>query len=115
MKNQWKSVCWKVTLQHRLQARGVGTLEEQRPQRGPCGGGARDPGTAFGSVGQVAPAGRQQDDQPELEDGSEARLEARIRDLTEENARLLEQRGVLKRSLDILSERPPRDMSKSNR
>jgi transposase len=40
-------------------------------------------------------------------------LEARIRQLTEENAKLLEQREVLKKSLGILSEAPPRGMPKS--
>jgi len=42
-------------------------------------------------------------------------LEARIRQLTEENAKLLEQREVLKKSLGILSEPPPRGMPKSSR
>jgi transposase len=42
-------------------------------------------------------------------------LEARIRHLTEENAKLLEQREVLKKSLGILSEPPPRSMPKSSK
>jgi len=42
-------------------------------------------------------------------------LEARIRQLNEENAKLLEQREVLKKSLGILSEAPPKGMPKSNR
>lgn len=42
-------------------------------------------------------------------------MEAEIRRLTEENAKLLEQREVLKKSLGILSEAPPRGMPKSNR
>ena len=42
-------------------------------------------------------------------------LEAEIRRLTEENAKLLEQREVLKKSLGILSEAPPRGMPKSNK
>ena len=42
-------------------------------------------------------------------------LEARIRQLSEENAKLLEQREVLKKSLGILSEAPPRGMPKSSR
>lgn len=42
-------------------------------------------------------------------------LEARIRHLTEENAKLLEQRQVLKKSLGILSEAPPRGMPKSSK
>jgi len=42
-------------------------------------------------------------------------LEAEIRRLREENAKLLEQREVLKKSLGILSEVPPRGMPASNR
>lgn len=42
-------------------------------------------------------------------------LEAEIRRLREENAKLLEQREVLKKSLGILSEMPPRGMPGSKR
>ena len=42
-------------------------------------------------------------------------LEAEIRRLREENAKLLEQREVLKKSLGILSEVPPRGMPGSKR
>jgi transposase len=42
-------------------------------------------------------------------------LKAKIRRLTEENAKLLEQREVLKKSLGILSEEPPRGMPKSSK
>jgi hypothetical protein len=42
-------------------------------------------------------------------------LEAEIRRLKEENAKLLEQREVLKKSLGILSEMPPRGMPGSKR
>jgi transposase len=42
-------------------------------------------------------------------------LEAENRRLREENAKLLEQREVLKKSLGILSEAPPRGMPGSNR
>ena len=42
-------------------------------------------------------------------------LEAEIRRLREENAKLLEQREVLKKSLGILSEPPPRGMPGSKR
>ena len=42
-------------------------------------------------------------------------LEAEIRRLRAENAKLLEQREVLKKSLGILSEAPPRGMPRSNR
>jgi len=50
---------------------------------------------------------------PRVEAGVDA-LKAEIRRLSEENAKLLEQREVLKKSLSILSETPPRGMSKSN-
>ena len=43
-----------------------------------------------------------------------AELEAEIRRLRGENAKLLEQREVLKKSLGILSEAPPRGMPESN-
>src|SRR5438309_9037137 len=42
-------------------------------------------------------------------------LAAENRRLRAENAKLLEQREVLKKSLGILSEAPPRDMPESNR
>jgi transposase len=42
-------------------------------------------------------------------------LEAEIRRLRTENAKLLEQREILKKSLGILSEVPPRGMPESNR
>jgi len=42
-------------------------------------------------------------------------LEAEIRRLRVENAKLLEQREVLKKSLGILSETPPRSMPESSR
>jgi transposase len=44
-----------------------------------------------------------------------AELEAEIRRLRAENAKLLEQREVLKKSLGILSEVPPRGMPESSR
>ena len=50
---------------------------------------------------------------PRIEAGVNA-LKAEIRRLSEENAKLLEQREVLKKSLGILSEMPPRGMPKSN-
>ena len=43
-----------------------------------------------------------------------AELEAEIRRLRAENTKLLEQREVLKKSLGILSEAPPRGMPESN-
>ena len=57
----------------------------------------------------------QQGGHPELTEPGIAELKAEIRRLTEENAKLLEQREVLKKSLGILSEPPPRGMPKSNR
>jgi transposase-like protein len=42
-------------------------------------------------------------------------LESEIRRLRAENAKLLEQREVLKKSLGILSEAPPRGMPESKR
>ena len=42
-------------------------------------------------------------------------LESEIRRLRAENAKLLEQREVLKKSLGILSETPPRSMPESSR
>jgi len=42
-------------------------------------------------------------------------LQAEVERLRAENAKLLEQREVLKKSLGILSELPPRGMPKSNR
>lgn len=42
-------------------------------------------------------------------------LEAEVRRLREENAKLLEQREVLKKSLGILSEMPPRGMPASRK
>jgi len=57
----------------------------------------------------------QQGGHPELKPKSPEveQLQAKIRRLEEENAKLLEQREVLKKSLGILSEPPPRGMPKS--
>jgi transposase len=57
----------------------------------------------------------QQGGQPELTAPRVEQLQAEIRRLTEENAKLLEQREVLKKSLGILSEPPPRGMPKSSK
>jgi transposase-like protein len=57
----------------------------------------------------------QQSGQPELTVERRVKLEERIRELTEENAKLLEQRETLKKSLGILSEVPHRGMPESNR
>jgi hypothetical protein len=45
---------------------------------------------------------------------SSEQMQARIRHLEQENAKLLEQREVLKKSLGILCEAPHRGMPKSN-
>jgi len=42
-------------------------------------------------------------------------LEAEVRRLREENSKLLEQREILKKSLGIFSEQPPRGMPKSKK
>lgn len=55
----------------------------------------------------------QQGGHPELKAVNVDHLQAEIRRLKEENAKLLEQREVLKKSLGILSEPPPRGMPKS--
>ena len=52
--------------------------------------------------------------QPKLKRSVEE-MEVEIRRLRAENAKLLEQREVLKKSLGILSEAPPRGMPESNR
>ncbi len=57
----------------------------------------------------------QQGGQPELTPERRVQLEERIRHLTEENAKLLEQREVLKKSLGILCETPPRGMPRSSK
>jgi transposase-like protein len=54
------------------------------------------------------PGGQPEPRTPKIEE-----LQVEIRWLTEENAKLLEQREVLKKSLGILSEPPPRGMPKS--
>ena len=62
------------------------------------------------------PKGRVDQSKAELSAGqSVEQLEAEIRRLRAENAKLLEQREVLKKSLGILSEVPPRGMPESNR
>jgi transposase-like protein len=57
----------------------------------------------------------QQGGQPGLRVAKVEELQARIHHLTEENAKLLEQREVLKKSLGILSEPPRRSMPKSSK
>ena len=57
----------------------------------------------------------QQSGQPELKPPQVEQLQAENRRLREENAKLLEQREILKKSLGILSEAPPSGMPKSNR
>ena len=58
----------------------------------------------------------QQGGDPKIEPKADVEdLKMQISRLTEENAKLLEQREVLKKSLGILSEEPPRGMPKSNK
>lgn len=52
--------------------------------------------------------------EPELTKPEVQRMEAEIRRLREENAKLLEQREVLKKSLGILCEPPARGTPRSN-
>ena len=76
---------------------------------------AGDPSTAALSLGaawSVCPRHASRARKPER---SVEALEAEIRRLRAENAKLLEQREVLKKSLGILSEVPPRGMPESNR
>jgi len=54
-----------------------------------------------------------QPDSPARPVRSLAELEAEIRRLREENEKLLEQREILKKSLGIFSEAPPRGMPRS--
>jgi transposase len=60
-------------------------------------------------------AAQQGGDSKEQRRESVDELKAQIRRLSDENAKLLEQREVLKKSLGILSEEPPRGMPRSNR
>ena len=89
------------SIQSGIQRTIVSVLAEQWPQCGQGGSRVGDQATVVVPVGQGAPA--------RLE------MQATIRRLTEENAKLLEQREVLKKSLGILSEAPPRSMPKSNK
>ena len=76
-------------------------MAKQWPQRGPRRSGARPACPVAVSVGQ-----------PERKLVHVDHLQAEIRRLTAENAKLLEQREVLKKSLGILSETPPSGMPK---
>jgi hypothetical protein len=86
----------------------------QWPQRSEGRGRAGDPRTATLPLGALGARTQrlQEDSKPGR---SVAELEAEIRRLRAENAKLLEQREVLKKSLGILSEVPPRGMPESNR
>ena len=86
----------------------------QWPQRSQGGSGAGDTAAAALSLGALG--ARTQSLQERVQIGrSVEELEAEIRRLRAENAKLLEQREVLKKSLGILSEVPPRGMPGSNR
>ena len=87
----------------------------QWPQCSQGGGGAGDSPTvalSLGALGARARCCRRASAKPKR---SVEELEAEIRRLRAENAKLLEQREVLKKSLGILSEVPPRGMPESNR
>ncbi len=92
-------------------------LEEQWPQRGQDGGGARDPGAALVPVGEGVPAGGPAGPPARSLKIDVTVLQAEIRRLTEERThlKLLEQREILKKSLGIFSEPPPRGMPKSSK
>ena len=87
----------------------------QWPQRGQGGGRAGDSPTAALSLGQLGAPSQGCRGKSPKPGRSVAELEAEIRRLRAENAKLLEQREVLKKSLGILSEAPPRGMPESNR
>ena len=89
-------------------------MAQQWPQCGQSSGRAGYSSTAALSLGPAqAPS---QSLRNESKSGrSVEELEAEIRRLRAENAKLLEQREVLKKSLGILSEAPPRGMPESNR
>ena len=87
----------------------------QRPQCGEGGSGAGDSSSTAVPLGAFgARESNAAKSEPKSKRSVEA-LEAEIRRLRVENAKLLEQREVLKKSLGMLSEAPPRGMPESNR
>ena len=87
----------------------------QWPQRRQGGGRARDPCTAILPLGHDWSANPNSSRSESKSGRSVEELEAEIRRLRAENAKLLEQRDILKKSLGILSEAPPRGIPASNR
>ena len=88
-------------------------MAQEWPQRGQGGGGAGDPAELlykWSTEDRQALEG-----QPARKARRLGELEAEINRLREENAKLLEQREVLKKSLGILSEPPPRGMPGSRK
>ena len=95
---------------------GAGVMAQQWPQRSQGSGRAGYSPTAALSLGARRNACQRQSPGNESKSGrSVEELEAENRRLRAENAKLLEQREVLKKSLGILSEVPPRGMPESNR
>ena len=86
----------------------------QRPQCGEGGSGAGDRPPPLHRWAHLERESNAAKSEPKSKRSVEA-LEAEIRRLRVENAKLLEQREVLKKSLGILSEAPPRGMPESNR
>ena len=93
-------------------------MAHERPQ---CGEGGSGGGSGAGDPPAAAlPLGAHRASTDNLGGGRKPRrsleeLEAENHRLRAENAKLLEQREVLKKSLGILSEVPPRGMPGSNR
>jgi hypothetical protein len=86
----------------------------QWTQRGQSSGRAGNSSTAALSLGTAQAPSHLSGN--ECKSGrSVEELEAENRRLRTENAKLLEQREVLKKSLGILSEAPPRGMPESNK
>ena len=89
-------------------------MAREWPQRGQGGGGAGHPPAAALPLGAHRARARRPSAGRKPRRSVEE-LEAENRHLRAENAKLLEQREVLKKSLGILSEVPPRGMPGSNR
>ena len=89
-------------------------MAQQRSQRGQGSGRAGYPPAAALSLGALGARIQRAKAGPKAKRTVEE-LEAEIRRLRAENAKLLEQREVLKKSLGILSEVPHRGMPESKR
>src|SRR6266536_912676 len=90
---------------------GVGVMACEWTQCGQGSGRAGDPSAAALSLGAQPNVSQSQSKSGR----SVEELQAEIRRLQAENAKLLEQREVLKKSLGTLSEAPPRGMPASNK